>query len=178
MKDTDQLLKNTAGLWKDKSMLRGKPCSLWTNPFPWEFCTWSKSWEGWVQQILDLSKKGDKDNGGLKSSGLQEWFLYCFHKDIITNTNRLDSYPKKDLMIQWKIYRRLIILITGQVFTGRCLRRWFWEPVKTFATNLSLILKPTWYKERKGSSSRPLTFTLWPWFHTQGHACACAQIST
>lgn len=44
------------------------------------------------------------------------------------------------------------------MFTGRGRRRWFWELVKTLATNLSLILKPTRYKESKGSSSRPLTF--------------------
>lgn len=41
------------------------------------------------------------------------------------------------------------------------LRRWFWEPVKpvkTLATNLSLIPKPTWYKKSKGSSGCLLTF--------------------
>lgn len=45
------------------------------------------------------------------------------------------------------------------MFTG--LRRWFWEPVKpvkTLATNLSLIPKPTWYKKSKGSSGCLLTF--------------------
>lgn len=44
------------------------------------------------------------------------------------------------------------------MFIGRGLRRWFWEPVKMLAINFSLIPKPTWYKENKGSSSCPLTF--------------------